>query len=104
MQFVAVNWLFFTGKLPGDPIGRVVTTANYARRIVFEDEQSSYGRRSRWYFTAPPRIVYSTSADMISDSGTVIMSFVNTTMSASLPTLIEPRSCSWNAAYALLSV
>jgi uncharacterized protein (DUF2236 family) len=34
----AVDWLFFTGKLPSDPIGRLFTTAGYAQRIVFEDE------------------------------------------------------------------
>lgn len=31
----AVDWLYFTGKLPGDPIGRLFTTVDYARRIVF---------------------------------------------------------------------
>src|SRR5688500_10065404 len=34
----AVDWLFFSGKLPGDPIGRLFTTASYAQRIVFADE------------------------------------------------------------------
>lgn len=34
----AVDWLFFTGKLPGDPIGRLFTTASYAQQIVFADE------------------------------------------------------------------
>ena len=34
----AVDWLFFTGKLPGDPIGRLFVTASYAQRIVFADE------------------------------------------------------------------
>ena len=34
----AVDWLFFTGKLPGDPIGRLFATASYARHIVFADE------------------------------------------------------------------
>jgi len=33
----AVDWLFFTGKLPGDPIGRLFSTAGYARQIVFAD-------------------------------------------------------------------
>src|SRR5690606_31218409 len=31
----AVDWLYFTGKLPSDPIGRLFTTVKYARRIVF---------------------------------------------------------------------
>ena len=34
----AVDWLFFTGKLPRDPIGRLFATAEYAQRIVFADE------------------------------------------------------------------
>ena len=34
----AVDWLFFTGKLPGDPIGRLFATAGYAQQIVFADE------------------------------------------------------------------
>jgi len=34
----AVDWLFFSGKLPGDPIGRLFTTASYAQGVVFADE------------------------------------------------------------------
>ncbi len=34
----AVDWLFFTGKLPGDPIGRLFVTAGYSQQIVFADE------------------------------------------------------------------
>jgi uncharacterized protein (DUF2236 family) len=34
----AVDWLFFTGKLPNDPIGRLFATAAYAQQIVFADE------------------------------------------------------------------
>jgi len=34
----AVDWLFFTGKLPADPIGRLFATASYAQVIVFADE------------------------------------------------------------------
>jgi hypothetical protein len=30
-----VDWLFFTGKLPSDPLGRMFSTVNYARRIIF---------------------------------------------------------------------
>lgn len=33
----AVDWLFFTGKLPADPIGRLFQTAAYAQDIVFAD-------------------------------------------------------------------
>ena len=31
----AVDWLFFTGRLPADPLGRLFSTVAYARRIVF---------------------------------------------------------------------
>ena len=37
----AVDWLFFTGKLPGDPIGRLFATAGYAQEIVFADERTA---------------------------------------------------------------
>lgn len=43
----AVDWLFFTGKLPNDPIGRLFATAGYAQHIVFADEltaSSTLGR------------------------------------------------------------
>lgn len=31
----AVDWLYFTGKLPADPLGRLFSTVRYARLIVF---------------------------------------------------------------------
>lgn len=31
----AVDWLYFTGKLPKDPIGRLFSTVGYAKQIVF---------------------------------------------------------------------
>ena len=34
----AVDWLFFTGKIPNDPIGRLFSTVRYAQEIVFSDE------------------------------------------------------------------
>ena len=37
----AVDWLFFTGKLPGDPIGRLFATAAYAQEVVFADERTA---------------------------------------------------------------
>lgn len=36
----AVDWLYFTGKLPADPLGRLFSTVAYARQIVF----SEYGQ------------------------------------------------------------
>lgn len=37
----AVDWLFFTGKLPADPIGRLFSTVSYARSIIFADLTSA---------------------------------------------------------------
>ena len=37
----AVDWLFFTGKLPRDPIGRLFSTAAYAQQIVFADASTA---------------------------------------------------------------
>ncbi len=31
----AVDWLYFTGRLPADPLGRLFSTVAYARQIVF---------------------------------------------------------------------
>src|SRR5215831_14221678 len=33
----AVDWLYFTGRLPADPIGRLFSTVSYARLIVFSE-------------------------------------------------------------------
>jgi len=33
----AVDWLYFTGKLPSDPLGRLFSTVEYARKIVFSE-------------------------------------------------------------------
>ncbi|GAB3989336.1 hypothetical protein GCM10028807_14020 [Spirosoma daeguense] len=37
----AVDWLFFTGKLPADPIGRLFSTVRYAQEIVFLPEEKA---------------------------------------------------------------
>lgn len=37
----AVDWLFFTGKIPSDPIGRLFSTVRYAQEIVFVDEETA---------------------------------------------------------------
>ncbi len=34
----AVDWLYFTGRLPADPIGRLYSTLGYAKRIIFAPE------------------------------------------------------------------
>jgi len=31
----AVDWLYFTGRLPADPIGRLFSTVRYASKIIF---------------------------------------------------------------------
>jgi len=31
----AVDWLYFTGRLPSDPLGRLFSTVSYAREIIF---------------------------------------------------------------------
>ena len=33
----AVDWLYFTGRLPADPLGRLFSTVMYAREIVFSE-------------------------------------------------------------------
>ena len=37
----AVDWLYFTGRLPSDPIGRLFSTVSYARKIVFSPMDSA---------------------------------------------------------------
>jgi len=37
----AVDWLFFTGEIPRDPIGRLFSTVRYAQDIVFTDEETA---------------------------------------------------------------
>ena len=37
----AVDWLYFTGKLPSDPIGRLFSTVTYARRIIYSSESEA---------------------------------------------------------------
>src|SRR5438128_4789805 len=38
----AVDWLYFTGKLPTDPLGRLFSTVSYARRIVFSSMDEAH--------------------------------------------------------------
>lgn len=38
----AVDWLYFTGRLPADPIGRLFSTVTHARRIVFADWDNAH--------------------------------------------------------------
>ena len=34
----AVDWLYFTGRLPSDPLNRLFSTVAYARLIVFSEK------------------------------------------------------------------
>src|SRR5829696_8736020 len=43
----AVDWLFVTGALPRDPVGRLFTTAEYAQQIVFADRATAHHTLSR---------------------------------------------------------
>lgn len=38
----AVDWLYFTGKLPADPIGRLFSTVCYAQQIVFFELEAAH--------------------------------------------------------------
>ncbi len=38
----AVDWLYFTGRLPADPLGRLFSTVIYARQIVFSEKEAAH--------------------------------------------------------------
>jgi hypothetical protein len=38
----AVDWLYFTGKLPSDPLGRLFSTVAYAKKIVFSTREDAH--------------------------------------------------------------
>src|SRR5215207_379504 len=38
----AVDWLYFTGRLPADPLGRLFSTVTYARKIVFSEKEAAH--------------------------------------------------------------
>lgn len=37
----SVDWLYFTGKLPKDPIGRMFSTVEYAHKIIFMEKEKA---------------------------------------------------------------
>lgn len=37
----AVDWLYFTGRLPVDPVGRLFSTVSYAKAIIFSEKQAA---------------------------------------------------------------
>ena len=37
----AVDWLYYTGRLPADPLARLFSTVMYARKIVFSENNAA---------------------------------------------------------------
>ncbi|HXR83095.1 MAG TPA: oxygenase MpaB family protein [Hanamia sp.] len=37
----AADWLYFTGRLPTDPLGRLFSTVTYARKIIFSQNEDA---------------------------------------------------------------
>jgi ER-bound oxygenase mpaB/B'/Rubber oxygenase, catalytic domain len=37
----SVDWLYFTGRLPSDPLGRLFSTVSYARQIIFSERETA---------------------------------------------------------------
>lgn len=61
----AVDWLYFTGKLPKDPLGRLFTTVSYARQIVFSEKEDALRAIDR--ITSIHKAVESERQSMIPD-------------------------------------
>jgi len=43
----AVDWLYYTGRLPADPIGRLFSTVRYAQEIVFSEQDAAFAAIDR---------------------------------------------------------
>jgi len=37
----SVDWLYFTGRLPSDPLGRLFSTVDYSRQIIFSENEKA---------------------------------------------------------------
>ncbi len=61
----AVDWLYFTGRLPSDPLGRLFSTVAYARKIVFSSDKSA--RQAIGHIAAIHQGVESRRGDHIPD-------------------------------------
>jgi uncharacterized protein (DUF2236 family) len=61
----AVDWLYFTGRLPADPLGRLFSTVTYARQIIFSDEDAAL--RSIDQITAIHKVVEKNRGAQIPD-------------------------------------
>lgn len=38
----AVDWLYYTNKLPKDPLGRLFSTVKYARTIIYSSQEQAH--------------------------------------------------------------
>lgn len=38
----AVDWLYFTGRLPADPLGRLFSTVVYSQKIIFSELEDAH--------------------------------------------------------------
>src|ERR1700733_5640781 len=62
----AVDWLYFTGRLPADPLGRLFSTVRYAQEIVFAEKETALAAIDR--ITAIHKGVETSRAARIPDS------------------------------------
>jgi uncharacterized protein (DUF2236 family) len=61
----AVDWLYFTGKLPADPLGRLFSTVGYSRQIIFSERETAL--KSIDQITAIHKSVEASRGDLIPD-------------------------------------
>ena len=61
----AVDWLFFTGRIPADPIGRLFSTVRYSQEILFADEDNA--RRTLDFINAKHHSVEQSREQIIPD-------------------------------------
>jgi len=62
----AVDWLYFTGRLPSDPLGRLFSTVQYAQQIVFAEYDSALAAIDK--ITAIHKAVEASRKDRIPDT------------------------------------
>ncbi|MDO6434539.1 oxygenase MpaB family protein [Flavitalea sp. BT771] len=61
----AVDWLYYTGRLPADPLGRLFSTVQYAQQIVFSGHEEALAAIDR--ITAIHKAVEASRGDKIPD-------------------------------------
>jgi hypothetical protein len=62
----AVDWLYFTGRLPADPLGRLFSTVQYAQQIVFARRDDAHAAIDK--ITAIHKGVEASRRDKIPDA------------------------------------